>query len=105
MDDLMLYLGAYLIGSLPVGYLVLKVFKKIDLRKKSNGPLSLPQLWKITGVPFGLIILVLNVLKGGAAIYLARTISPTDQPDWILAGFLALLGDCLLYTSDAADDL
>lgn len=93
MDDLLLYLGAYLIGSLPVGYLVLKGFKKTDLRKKSNGPLSLPQLWKITGVPFGLLILILNILKGGAAIFLARTISPTDQPDWILAGFLALLGD------------
>jgi glycerol-3-phosphate acyltransferase PlsY len=93
MDDLLLYLGAYLIGSLPLGYLVLKGFKEIDLRKKSNGPLSLPQLWKITGAPFGLFILILNVLKGGTAIYLARTISPTDQPDWILAGFLALLGD------------
>jgi glycerol-3-phosphate acyltransferase PlsY len=82
-----------LIGSVPIGYLVLKTFKKIDLRKKSNGPLSLSQLWKITGLPFGLFMLVLNVLKGGAAIYFARTISPTDQPDWILAGFLALLGD------------
>jgi len=93
MDDLFLYLGAYLVGSVPVGYLVLKGLKKVDLRKKSKGPLSLPQLWKITGVPFGLLILALNILKGGAAIFMARSISPTDQPDWILAGFLALLGD------------
>ncbi|SRR5665213_814372 len=93
MDDLLLYLGAYLIGSLPVGYLVLKGFKKIDLLKNLNGPMSLPQLWKITGVPFGLFILMLNILKGGAAIYLARAISPADHPDWILAGFLTLLGD------------
>jgi glycerol-3-phosphate acyltransferase PlsY len=93
MDDLLLYLGAYLIGSVPVDYLVLKCFKKIDLRKKGDGPIGMAQMWEITGMRLGFLLLALNVVKGGLAILLAHTLSPTDQPDWILAGFLTLAGD------------
>jgi|GEM_PF-2224821 glycerol-3-phosphate acyltransferase PlsY len=93
MQDLLLYLGAYLIGSIPVGFLILKTFRNIDMRKVFDRPLTLSQKLKITGIPLGLLVLALNVLKGVAAILLARTLSPTDQPDWILAGFLTLLGD------------
>ena len=93
MSDLILYLGAYLIGSIPVDYLVLKGFKNIDLRKKGNSPIGIALIWKMTGTPLGFLLLALNVVNGGAAILLAHTLSPTDQPDWILGGFLTLAGD------------
>jgi glycerol-3-phosphate acyltransferase PlsY len=93
MDDLILYLGAFLIGSIPFGFLLAMTFKKIDLRKKGTGDVGVTNAWKVAGTPLGLLTLVLDILKGGTAIFLAHGLSPKDQPDWVLAGFLALLAD------------
>jgi acyl phosphate:glycerol-3-phosphate acyltransferase len=73
MEDFIEYLGAYLIGSIPAAFLL----KKGKVGKRS----------------FGIIKAVLDILKGFAAVSLARALSPADQPDWVLAGFLALVGD------------
>ena len=93
MEDLILYLGAFLIGSIPFGYLLVKIFKKIDLRKQGSGHVGATNVWKVAGVPLGLLTLGFDILKGGAAIFLAHGLSPKDQPDWVLAGFLVLLAD------------
>ena len=93
MRDLLLYLGAYLFGSIPMGYFLLEFTKGIDLKKSGDGQVGMAQVWKIAGTQMGLLTLVLDILKGVAAVSLARYISPGDEPDWILAGFLALLGD------------
>jgi glycerol-3-phosphate acyltransferase PlsY len=92
MEDLLLYLGAYLIGSIPVDYLVLKGFKGIQLGKE-GGRIGATRVWKLAGAPFGLLALALDAVKGAAAIFWAHALSPADQPDWVLAGLLALLGD------------
>lgn len=73
MRDILLYVLAYLIGSIPVS----KGLKK--LRLKGKGP-----VWAKLGLDF---------LKGAAAVTLAHAVSPTDEPDWVLAGFLAILAD------------
>ncbi|HEY5037487.1 MAG TPA: glycerol-3-phosphate acyltransferase [bacterium] len=93
MEDLFIYLAAYLIGSIPIGYLLIKGFKKINLRKKGSGQIDMANVWKVAGAKWGLLTLAFDILKGASAILLARVISPTDQPDWVLAGFLVLLGD------------
>jgi glycerol-3-phosphate acyltransferase PlsY len=73
MDDVISYLGAYLIGSIPMVFLL----KKLKVSSNLFGPLRT----------------VLDISKGVSAVSLSRLVSPTDQPDWVLAGFLALLGD------------
>lgn len=93
MEDILLYLGAYLLGSIPMGHLVMRVSKGIDLRKNGNGRIGMAEVWRTAGAKIGLLTLVLDILKGAAAVSLARAISPGDQPDWVLAGFLALVGD------------
>jgi glycerol-3-phosphate acyltransferase PlsY len=93
VDDLILYVGAFLIGSIPFGYGLVKIFKKTDLRTKGAGHTGVTNVWKVAGAPLGLLTLILDILKGAAAVSLAHTLSPADQPDWILAGFLALVAD------------
>ncbi len=93
MDDLIDYLGAYLIGSIPIGFLLLKTLKGIDLRGKESGQSGLAAVWKLAGPPLGLLVLVLDILKGASAVLLAHKLSPTDPPDMVVAGFLVLLGD------------
>ena len=93
MDDFIVYLGAFLMGSVPFGYLLIKIFKKTDLRTKGDQHTGVTNVWKVGGTPLGLLTLILDVLKGVAAVSLARSLSPTDQPDWVLAGFLVLAAD------------
>ncbi len=73
MEDVLLYIAAYLLGTVPMG----KLLKGRKFPKKSAA-------W---------FRLSLDLLKGAAAVTLARAVSPTDEPDWVLAGFLAILGD------------
>ena len=93
MDDLILCSGVFLIGSIPFGFLLAKTFKNIDLRKQGSGDVGVTNVWKLAGTPVGFLTLILDILKGAGAIFLAHGLSPKDQPDWVLAGFLALLAD------------
>jgi glycerol-3-phosphate acyltransferase PlsY len=80
MDDLVDYVGAYLIGCIPTGLLLIKFFKRKSGQKKA-----------IT--PWGLLKLALDFLKGAVAVSLAHLLSPKDPPDMVFAGFLVLMGD------------
>lgn len=93
MDDLIDYLGSYLIGSIPIGFLLLKVMKGMDPRKKGSGQSGLTAVWKAAGPSWGVLLLLLDILKGASAVFMAHKLSPTDPPDMVVAGFLVLLGD------------
>jgi glycerol-3-phosphate acyltransferase PlsY len=92
MDDLIEYLGSYLIGSIPMALLVLKMFKKKALPKKGKN-MDEMEAWKSAGLPLGLVIVALNLLKGATAVFMAHKFSPADPPDMVVAGFLVLMGD------------
>src|SRR5258708_35461632 len=93
MDDLIDYLGSYLIGSIPVGFLLLKILKGIELRKKRKGQTGMTAFWEVAGVSWAISALALEMLKGASAVLMAHKLSPTDPPDMVVAGFLVLLGD------------
>jgi acyl phosphate:glycerol-3-phosphate acyltransferase len=92
MDDLIEYLSAYLIGSIPVGSLLFKFFRKVYLRKTATG-IGEAEVWKVAGSGLGMVMVVLDILKGASAVFLAHKISPVDPPDMVVAGFLVLMGD------------
>jgi glycerol-3-phosphate acyltransferase PlsY len=77
MDDIIDYLGAYLIGSVSVGYVIFQTYK----RKGRPGT-----YWEA-------VLAALNIIKGAFPVFIAHTLSPTDPPDMVLAGFLVILGD------------
>ena len=97
---------AYLLGSIPTGYLAGRLFKGIDLRDHGSGSTGATNTLRILGKGPGLLVLLVDVAKGAAAILLARELlssaSVTAQaaPDlqaWApwsicLAGLAALLG-------------
>jgi acyl phosphate:glycerol-3-phosphate acyltransferase len=68
--DLGLYfataLAAYLIGSLPTGYLVARA-RGIDIREKGSGNIGATNVFRILGKPAGIFVLVVDGLKGYAA--------------------------------------
>src|SRR4051812_16512429 len=63
---------AYLCGSLPTGYLAGKLLKGIDLRDIGSGSTGATNALRTLGVVPFVVVLVIDVLKGVAAIVIVR---------------------------------
>jgi glycerol-3-phosphate acyltransferase PlsY len=59
-------LGAYLLGSIPFGFLVAKA-KGIDIRSVGSGNIGATNAMRVLGKPAGIFVLLMDVLKGYAA--------------------------------------
>ena len=55
----------YLIGSIPFGLLIGKVFFHVDVREHGSGNLGSTNVTRTLGLIPGMIVLVLDILKGG----------------------------------------
>lgn len=64
-------IGAYLLGSIPFGFLVAKV-KGIDIRSVGSGNIGATNAMRVLGKPAGIFVLVMDALKG----YIACSILP-----------------------------
>jgi glycerol-3-phosphate acyltransferase PlsY len=58
--------AAYLLGSIPTGYLVARA-KGIDIRAVGSGNIGAANVFRILGKPAGILVLVVDGLKGYAA--------------------------------------
>jgi len=59
-------IAAYLLGSIPTGFLVAKA-KGIDIRSVGSGNIGATNVFRILGKPAGIFVLVFDGLKGFAA--------------------------------------
>ncbi len=94
-------LAAYLLGSIPTGFLVAKA-RGIDIRTVGSGNIGATNVFRFLGKPAGIFVLFADALKGWVAVVLVtRIISnafriPGDQitQEWlaICAGVAAILG-------------
>ncbi|HSH14489.1 MAG TPA: glycerol-3-phosphate acyltransferase, partial [Verrucomicrobiae bacterium] len=58
--------GAYLLGSIPTGFLMGKA-RGIDIRKTGSGNIGATNALRILGKPAGIFVLVMDGLKGFAS--------------------------------------
>lgn len=77
-----LLLVAYLIGSIPFSFLVVKFFAGADIRQHGSRNVGAANVARTAGKLPGLIALVLDMAKGYAAVAVAHWI--TGRPDWPL---------------------
>ena len=94
MGLLSLLLG-YLLGSIPSGYLAGRWCKGIDVRELGSGSTGATNVLRQVGKGPALVVFVIDVAKGAAAVLLAGAFTQTAQlNDWIqvLAGLAALAG-------------
>ncbi len=96
---LALLLGAYLLGSLPTGYLVAKVVKGIDIRQYGSGNTGATNVLRVVGKPAALGVFLVDLAKGSGAVLLIGWLLPLVLPNlalvpWgvALGGILAILG-------------
>ena len=91
--------AAYLVGSIPTGYLAGRLLKGIDIRQHGSGSTGATNVLRTLGKGPALAVLLVDVLKGVAAILLARWLFPWLQAPaaWLpwavcLCGLAVLLG-------------
>ena len=65
---------AYLLGSIPVGYLIVRVTQGADIRETGSGGTGATNVSRRAGKVAGVLTLVLDALKGAAAVLIARMI-------------------------------
>jgi len=89
---LILLVSAYLIGSVPIGYIVGRVFFRRDIRTAGSGNIGATNALRAFGTTVGVIILLLDMLKGFGTVMLAKAVLGSDS-GWIAAcGLAAILG-------------
>jgi acyl phosphate:glycerol-3-phosphate acyltransferase len=89
--------AAYLLGSIPFGFLLVLLVRREDIRHQGSGNIGATNVLRSGGKGLGAITFALDTGKGYApvllAAYMARNAAaPALQNATILAGFLAILG-------------
>jgi len=82
---------AYLLGAVPFGLVMARLFGLGDLRKIGSGNIGATNVLRTGNKPAAFLTLVLDAGKGAIAVLLARQIGPDAAQ---LAGFAAFLGHC-----------
>ncbi|HEY3706924.1 MAG TPA: glycerol-3-phosphate 1-O-acyltransferase PlsY [Terracidiphilus sp.] len=89
---------AYLFGSIPTGYLLVRFFRKQDIRTVGSGNIGATNVMRSGGKGLGAATFVLDVVKGSAAVWLAGWLLAPMLPTWpvrnveSLAALCAVLG-------------
>ncbi len=91
---------AYLLGSLPTGFLIAKVVQGIDIRDHGSGNTGATNVFRVVGKQAGITVLAIDLIKGLTAVLLARLVlAHVDDgglglSTWVqtLAGLLAIVG-------------
>jgi len=69
-------LAAYLLGSVPFGYLLVRFFRKEDIRAVGSGNIGATNVARSGAKGLGLLTLLLDLAKGFVAVRLAMHLAP-----------------------------
>ena len=87
---LLLAAGGYLIGSIPFGYLIARIWN-IDIRRYGSGNIGATNVFRTLGPAQGVTVFILDMAKGAIPVLYAQHIT---QNHWLIlmAGAAAILG-------------
>jgi glycerol-3-phosphate acyltransferase PlsY len=97
MISVIVLLVAYLLGAIPTGYWAGKLLQGIDIRDHGSRSTGATNVLRTLGKGPAVVVLLLDVLKGAAAIVVTRVIGSGLSIEWLgwllaLAGLAAVLG-------------
>lgn len=81
---------AYLLGSIPSGLIVGKMFYGIDIREHGSGNLGGTNTFRTLGKKAGITVTLADILKGTLAVLLAKWFGYDLHP--LIAGVIAVVG-------------
>ena len=81
----------YLLGSFPSGYLAGRWCAGVDIRQLGSGSTGATNVLRQVGKGPALVVFVVDVFKGSAAVILARALLGSSAYGWLVAAGLAAL--------------
>ena len=94
VTTLLIPLPAYILGSIPFGLILAKLFGGTDVRKGGSGNIGATNVARVIGPVAGILTLILDVAKGSAAVLLAARLSQDSATWMMIAALAALAGHC-----------
>lgn len=85
---------SYLLGSIPVGYLLVRFVKKQDIRTVGSGNIGATNVLRSGGKGLGAATFILDVVKGALAVLLSAYFAATLAPGWPVRSVEALAALC-----------
>ncbi|MFH1198222.1 MAG: glycerol-3-phosphate 1-O-acyltransferase PlsY [bacterium] len=104
LNLLVIVILSYLVGSIPNGILISKFVKNIDIREHGSGNMGGTNVFRVLGWKYGVLVLLLDALKGAVAVILISRLylgsfpfaNQTPFDDFtlvqIIAGVFAVVG-------------
>lgn len=90
MTTALVILGGYLLGSVPFGYWLVRVFKGEDVRTVGSGSIGASNVWRTYGRSYGVPVVVFDIAKGFVPALVGTLL--VGELAGALAGGLAMLG-------------
>jgi glycerol-3-phosphate acyltransferase PlsY len=90
LEDALIVLAGYLIGSIPFGVVVVRLFHGEDIRAQGSGNIGASNVWRAYGRWYGVPVALLDVAKGFVPAFVGVKLGG----EWVgvLAGAAAMLG-------------
>ena len=83
---------AYLLGSIPFGYLLVKIFRNEDIRTTGSGNIGATNVARSGAKGLGVATLLLDLGKAFLAVKIAQHLAPGDYDLAVVAAVVAILG-------------
>lgn len=84
--------AGYLIGSIPIGYIIVKLRSGKDIRDSGSGSIGGTNVSRLLGLKIGAIVSLLDISKGFLAFLIGHWINPHSCG--IISAFMAVVGHC-----------
>jgi glycerol-3-phosphate acyltransferase PlsY len=92
MQEILLIVIAYFIGSIPTAVLVSKYFFGIDIRNYGSGNSGATNTFRVLGKKWGTFVMIVDVLKGVLAAFLYLLLPYYLTNEWDRTNFMIGLG-------------
>jgi glycerol-3-phosphate acyltransferase PlsY len=96
MTSVLAIIAAYLIGSIPFGYLIVRMTGRGDVRETGSGGTGATNVSRRAGKAAGIVTLILDAFKGALAVLVARVVlsgggAATNAKWWVAAAAIAAI--------------
>ena len=90
IGDVLIVVGAYVLGSIPFGYVLPRLLRGEDVRERGSGNVGASNVWRVYGRSLGIPVALLDVAKG----FVPALVGLEVGGDWVgvLAGAAAMIG-------------
>lgn len=90
MIPLLVLIGAYLLGGIPFGFVLVKLTTGRDVRSSGSGNIGATNVLRTTGWTIAIVTLLLDIAKGYVAVWLMG-FAGAGSPWWMSAAAIAVM--------------